>query len=83
MTDSEAMLACVLTASIPFAIDRWRSDRARIWSMAAALMLIAALFTFSHAVAGVAVAALIAAWPSLPARTVSREPRHFCAQPGR
>jgi hypothetical protein len=73
LTDSEAMLACVLTASIPFAIDRWRTDRARIWSVLAALMLIAALFTFSHAVAGVAVAALIAAWPSLPSRTWIRK----------
>ena len=73
LTDSEAMLACVLTASIPFAIDRWRSDRARIWSVLAAVMLIAALFTFSHAVAGVAVAALIAAWPSLPSRTWIRK----------
>jgi len=73
LTDSEAMLACVLTASIPFAIERWQSDRTSLGSVIAALMLVAALFTFSHAVAGLAVAALIAAWPSLPPRTWTRK----------
>jgi hypothetical protein len=72
LTDSEAMLACVLTASIPFAIARWRSDRAPYWIAATALMLIAAAFTFSHAIAGLAVATLIASWPLLPNRAMRR-----------
>lgn len=72
LTDSEAMLACVLTAAIPFAIERWRSGRAGIWSALTAAMLIAAIFTFSHAVAGLSVALLIAVWPSLAGRTLIR-----------
>jgi hypothetical protein len=72
-TDSEAMLACVLTASLPFAIERWRLDGARIRGMlATAVTAIAALLTFSHAIAGVAVATLIAAWPSLSNRAIRR-----------
>ena len=69
LTDSEAMLACVLTAAIPFAIERGRSGRAGIWTALTAAMLTAAVFTFSHAIAGLCVAALIAAWPSLTGRT--------------
>jgi hypothetical protein len=72
LTDTEAMFACVLTASIPFAIERWQSDRARAWGALAAVMTIAALFTFSHAIAGVAVAMLIAAWRSLRPRRAVR-----------
>lgn len=70
LTDSEAMLACVLSASIPFAIARWHSARAARWAAAAAIMLVASLFTFSHAIAGVAVATLIAWWPSLSNRAI-------------
>ena len=60
-----AMFACLLTAAVPFAISACRSSRDRRWYAAAAVMCIAVIFTFSHAIAGFAVAALIAAWPSL------------------
>lgn len=64
LTPSEAMLACVLTASVPFAIVMC-SDRSRQWCAAAAAMIVAAMFTFSHAVAGFAVGVLFAAWRPL------------------
>ena len=67
MTASEAMFACVLTAAAPFAITLCRSDRVRSWCVMAGLMTMAALLTFSHAMAGFAVAVLVAAWPSLAA----------------
>ncbi len=43
------------------------SDRARSWCVMAGVMTMAALLTFSHAIAGFAVAVLLAAWPSLAA----------------
>ena len=64
MTASEAMLACVLTAAAPFAITLCASGRARPWCAASIATIAAAGLTFSHAIAGFAVAALIAAWPS-------------------
>jgi hypothetical protein len=67
MTASEAMLACVLTAAVPFAIALCAADRARPWCGAAVAMIAAAGLTFSHALAGFAVAVLIAAWPSFAA----------------
>ena len=67
MTASEAMLACLLTAAAPFAIARCRSDRARGWCAASLAMIAAAAFTFSHAIAGFAVAVMIAAWPAFAA----------------
>jgi hypothetical protein len=66
-TATPAMLACVLTAAAPFAIVLCRSERIRMWCAAAIGMMVAAALTFSHAIAGVAVAVLIAAWPSLAA----------------
>ncbi len=68
LTATQAMLACVLTAAVPFAIARCRSDRGRTWCVMAALMTMAALLTLSHAIAGFAVAVMLAAWPSLSAR---------------
>jgi hypothetical protein len=67
MTASEAMLACVLTAAAPFAIAQCRTDRVRAWCVMAGVMTMAALLTFSHAIAGFAVAVVAAAWPSLEA----------------
>ena len=64
-----AMFACVLTAAVPFAITRCGLDRARAWCAWAVVMLVAAVLTFSHVVAGLAVAVLIAAWPSIAAWT--------------
>ena len=64
MTESEAMLACVLTAATPFAITFCRSDRVRSWCAFTIAMIAAAGLTFSHAIAGFAVAVLISAWPS-------------------
>jgi hypothetical protein len=63
LTASEAMLACVLTAAIPFAIVMCTGDRMRVWCATGAAMSAAAALTFSHAIAGFAVATVIAAWP--------------------
>src|SRR6185436_7865848 len=67
-TASEAMLACLLTAAVPFAIAMCTADRIRKWCASAAAMMVAAAFTFSHAIAGFTVAVVIAAWPLLRAR---------------
>lgn len=67
MTVSEAMLACVLTAATPFAITLCTSDRLRTWCAASIAMIAAAGLTFSHAIAGFAVAVVISAWPSFAA----------------
>ena len=72
LTTSEAMLACLLTAAVPFAITVCRSHRSRIACAGAALMAAAAAFTFSHAIAGFATAAVIAMWPSLRGRPLPR-----------
>jgi hypothetical protein len=68
LTASEAMLACVLAVSVPFVLlhPAIRSSRLRT-GVAAFVLMVAALLTFSHSVAGIAVAILIAVWPSLPA----------------
>jgi len=66
LTVTPAMLACVLTATVPFAIVMC-APRARRWCLAASSMCGAVLLTFSHAIAGFAVAALLASWPSLGA----------------
>jgi O-antigen ligase len=65
------MLACVLTASLPFAIAlsepaTGHTGRGGVegWRAAAAVMIAAAAFTFSHAIAGLAVAVLLSAWPA-------------------
>jgi hypothetical protein len=71
LTFTPAMFACLLTATVPFAILSC-TPRARAWCAAAMTMGMAALLTFSHAIAGFAVAALIAMWPSLPTTRVLR-----------
>ena len=72
MTASEAMLACVLTASIPFAIALCTANRIRTWCALTIVMIAAAALTFSHAIAGLAVAIVMAAWPLLNGRTPLR-----------
>lgn len=72
MTASEAMFACLLTAAVPFAIAMCTADRMRAWCATAAVMMVAAAFTFSHALAGFAVAVVIAAWPVLKVRRYAR-----------
>ena len=72
LTASEAMLACVLTAAIPFAIAMCTRDRIRGWCATGAAMIAAAALTFSHAIAGFAVATVVAAWPLLKERKYLR-----------
>jgi hypothetical protein len=64
LTATPAMFACVLTAAMPFAITFCR-ERIRAWRAASIVMMVAALFTFSHVIAGLAVAVLMTTWPSL------------------
>jgi hypothetical protein len=66
LTTSEAMLACLLTAAIPFAIVTTTRRRLLNW-WRAAVMTTAALLTFSHALAGFSVAVVVSLWPSLTA----------------
>lgn len=72
LTASEAMLACVLTAAVPFAIALCAADRIRTWCALTGVMMVAAALTFSHSVAGLAIAVVIASWPSLGAQPVLR-----------
>lgn len=64
---SESMLACVLAMAAPVAIGlaaNGSTARARAWWAAAAgSIVVAAPLTFSHSVAGVAVAVVLGAWP--------------------
>jgi O-antigen ligase len=63
LTTSPAMFACVLAVSIPFAMRHPAIVAAPARGMAAAMILAtAAALTFSHSIAGVAVAALIVCW---------------------
>ncbi len=64
LTVTPAMFACLLTAAIPFAIA-FCGERDRKWCAAAIVMTTAAFFTFSHVLAGFAVAVLMTTWPSL------------------
>ena len=63
---TESMLACALAMSAPFVLlhPAIRSSWLRL-NLAAMVLLVAAFLTFSHSVAGFAVAVLIATWPSL------------------
>jgi hypothetical protein len=76
LTATPAMLACVLTAAVPFAIaGAFRAPESaarRFWMAALALMAVAAVMTFSQVIAGFAVAALVAAWPLLHRRPTWR-----------
>jgi hypothetical protein len=69
LTASEAMLACLLTVSVPFAALHPFVAAGRIRAITAAAVLgLAALLTYSHSVAGVAVSALLAWWQRLRTR---------------
>jgi O-antigen ligase len=63
------MLACLLAMSVPFVVAHpfVTASRART-AVSAVLMGIIALLTYSHAVAGIAVSALIASWRSIRSR---------------
>lgn len=69
LTASEAMLACVLTMAVPFAIAKWaeagRGPQARVWAALTLSTGAAVALTFSHATAGFTVAAVIGSWPFL------------------
>jgi hypothetical protein len=66
LTASPAMFACVLAVAAPFALCHPAIRRSRGLTMSAAIILaIAAAGTLSHAIAGVAVAALVLAWRPL------------------
>jgi O-antigen ligase len=66
LTASYSMLACALAMSAPFVLlhPAIRSSWLRI-NAAMMVLAAAAILTFSHSVAGIAVAMLIAAWPAL------------------
>jgi len=66
LTASESMFACVLAMSIPFAVRHPFVLAARTRVAGSGVLLgAAALLTYSHSVAGVAVSTLITAWRSL------------------
>jgi O-antigen ligase len=71
LTVSPAMFACVLAVSVPFVMlhPEIAVSRARSW-LAGFVMAIATAMTFSHSVAGVAVAAVTAAWQRLRGRSL-------------
>lgn len=61
LTATPAMLACAITLSSPFVWLRhaWELGDRRRWALLSLAVLIVALLTFSHAIAGVAVAVAI------------------------
>ena len=69
LTASEAMLACVLAMSAPFVLlhPAIRPSPLRR-TIAAIVLTIAAVLTFSHSFAGFAVALLVVTWPSIQAK---------------
>jgi O-antigen ligase len=73
LTASESMLACVLAMSAPFVLlhPAIRSSWLRI-NAAAIVLCVAAFLTFSHSVAGISVAVLVAAWPTMRATALRR-----------
>ncbi len=71
LTLSESMFASVLAVSLPFTVLHPVVQQSRRRTLGvAALFGAAAALTFSHSIAGVAVAALIVAWPYLRSRLV-------------
>lgn len=76
LTATPAMLACLLTIAVPFAIvNAIRAPRSRpraLWTAASLVMAVAAVLTASPVLAGFAVAALIAMWPLLQRRRALR-----------
>jgi O-antigen ligase len=71
LTATPAMFACVLAVAVPFVLlhPAIAASRARAWA-AGFVMAVATAMTFSHSVAGVAVAAVTAAWRQLRARSL-------------
>ena len=69
LTASAAMFACVLAVAVPFVLLHpvVAASRARSW-IAGFVIAVAAVLTFSHAVAGVAVSAVMATWQWLRTR---------------
>lgn len=66
LTASEAMFACLLAVSVPFLLRHPVIVASSARSVFAALMLaIAATLTFSHSIAGIAVAVLVVSWRQL------------------
>jgi hypothetical protein len=73
LTASEAMFACLLAVSIPFALRHPMVAASRRRTLATAFVLGgAAALTFSHSIAGIAVAAVVAAWDQWPSRRSAR-----------
>jgi hypothetical protein len=71
LTASESMFACLLAVSVPFLLlhPATVASRARSW-LAGLVIGAAAALTFSHSVAGVAVAAVTASWRRLSTRAL-------------
>ncbi|HJU41917.1 MAG TPA: O-antigen ligase family protein [Vicinamibacterales bacterium] len=70
---SEAMVACVLAMSVPFALLHPEVNASRVRRTVAAVWLaLAALLTYSHSIAGVAVSALMASWNAIRSRMAVR-----------
>ena len=69
LTASAAMFACLLAIAVPFVLLHpvIAASRARSW-IAGSLTALAAMLTFSHSVAGVAVSAVTATWQRLRTR---------------
>lgn len=73
LTVSEAMLACLLAMAVPFVATHPFVTASRIRTAASAVILgLAALLTYSHAIAGIAVSTLIASWRSIRSRPLLR-----------
>ena len=73
LTATPAMLACVLTMSLPFAaLHPFVAASRRRTIGAGAMFGAGALLTYSHSMAGLAVASVIAAWRSIRARAPVR-----------
>ena len=69
LTASEAMLACVLAMSAPFVLLHPAIRPSPLGRTIAAIVLtIAAVLTFSHSFAGFAMAVLVVTWPSIQAK---------------
>jgi O-antigen ligase len=70
---TESMLACALAMSAPFVLlhPGIRSSWLRL-NAAAMVLAVAAILTFSHSVAGIAVATLITAWHMMPTMALRR-----------
>jgi len=72
-TATPALLACVLTVSVPFVVlhPAIAASRARSW-LAGFVMAVATVMTFSHSIAGSAVSAVTVSWHRLRAQPAGR-----------